>query len=122
MSTGSEKISQVLDNPSVRDFCKDIITRGFTKDCCDVVSDVELALKMLKIRRDDALGITWKKLKLKTGKHLKCGVSTTISGSFSFGNGECDENGFWENPCYECARNHEKRFTDDGACWPFRDV
>ncbi len=122
MSRGSKEIAKVLDDPSVRNFCKDIITIGFSKDCCDAVSDVELALKMLKIRRDDALGIEWKKTKLKVGIHLECEVSTAISGHLTFGRGNLDEMGFWETPCHECARDYEKRYPETGKCWPLVDV
>jgi len=51
--------------------------------------------------------------------HPGCRVSTSIADFLTFGSGELDSNGFWEKPCYECARNHEKKFKDDFPCWPF---
>ncbi len=122
MTSGQRKIVTVLQDPSVRDFCKDIITIGFSKDCVNVIEDVQLALDCLKLRRDEALGSDWQNLKDILGPHLKCAVSTAISGHLTFGSGDCDDYGFWENPCFECARDHERRHPDDGKCWPFRDA
>jgi len=48
-----------------------------------------------------------------------CNVSSTISEDLSFGNGELDDNGFWQYGCYECARAHEKQFPESGKCWPY---
>jgi hypothetical protein len=48
----------------------------------------------------------------------ECHVSTGIHGLLTFGIGELDEHGFWENSCYECAREHEKQFPECGFCWP----
>jgi hypothetical protein len=122
MTGGKKRIAEVLMHPNISDFCKDIITIGFTKDYDAAVADVEVALECLKVRREEALGTDWNKLKEETGPHLKCAVTTTISGHFAFGSGVLDEFGFWENPCYDCARDHEKRYPNDGACWPFKDV
>jgi len=47
-----------------------------------------------------------------------CHVSTGIHVCLTFGTGELDDNGFWEFPCYECAREHEKQFPECGQCWP----
>ncbi len=47
-----------------------------------------------------------------------CRVSTGIHYFLTFGTGELDDNGFWENGCAECARAFEKQFPKCGACWP----
>jgi hypothetical protein len=53
--------------------------------------------------------------------HPDCGVSTGICGSLTFGRGELDKNGYWEEPCYICARAAEKKFPEEGRCWPFEE-
>ena len=40
--------------------------------------------------------------------HGACGTSTGIDGSITHGQGILDENGYWEFPCYQCARESEK--------------
>jgi len=60
-------------------------------------------------------GSAWVKEK---ADHSKCGASTAISEAPSFGRGECDEYGFWEIPCYHCARRFEKEYPEHGDCWP----
>ncbi len=47
-----------------------------------------------------------------------CHVSSGIHDCLTFGTGNLDANGFWENPCHECAREHEKQFPECGPCWP----
>lgn len=47
-----------------------------------------------------------------------CSVSTGIHDCLTFGTGELCDNGFWEDPCWECAREHEKQFPKCGPCWP----
>ena len=51
--------------------------------------------------------------------HTKCGVSTGICGSLTYGQGKLSENGYWEKPCWLCAREAE---IDDGvpanSYWP----
>jgi len=54
--------------------------------------------------------------------HERCRVTSNIADYLSFGNGECDEYGFWEKPCYVCARAHEEQFPEDGECWPLKKV
>jgi hypothetical protein len=56
-----------------------------------------------------------------------CCTSTGIHEGLTFGRGELDFNGYWEIPCYECARAFEDQFPDKakewGPCWPFkRDI
>lgn len=50
----------------------------------------------------------------------RCCASSTILETLSFGRGELDQNGFWEIPCYQCARAWEAMYPDDEA-WPFRE-
>ena len=104
MTKGRKRIVEVLKHPNISDFCKDIITIGFSEDYDTAVADVEVALECLKLRRDEALGTDWNGLKEEIGSHLKCAVTTIISGHLAFGSGEYDEFGFWENPCHDCAR------------------
>lgn len=51
--------------------------------------------------------------------HKNCHVSTSIGDWLTFGSGYLDDFGFWEKPCYECARAHEKEHPEDFPCWPF---
>ena len=37
----------------------------------------------------------------------------------SVGRGELDFNGFWEFPCYVCAREAEKKHPEWGNVWPY---
>ena len=47
-----------------------------------------------------------------------CHVSSGIHDYLTFGTGKLDDHGFWEIPCFECAREHEKQFPKCGPCWP----
>jgi len=47
-----------------------------------------------------------------------CHVSSGIHDCLTFGTGELSDSGFWEHPCYECAREHERQFPECGPCWP----
>lgn len=51
--------------------------------------------------------------------HTLCTWSTGIHEGLTVGQGDIDFNGFWEIPCYECARNHERKYPEDGSIWPF---
>lgn len=51
----------------------------------------------------------------------KCGASTGICGSITFGSGELDTNGYWEFPCFACARDFEKAHPEHSSCWPFEE-
>ena len=51
------------------------------------------------------------------GDHSKCCTSSTIHDCISFGQGELDMYGFWERPCYTCAREWEKGHSGEVA-WP----
>lgn len=51
--------------------------------------------------------------------HPNCGASQGICESLTFGRGHLDEHGYWQIPCAICARDHERRFPESGACWPF---
>lgn len=50
-----------------------------------------------------------------------CKISMGVCESFTFGDGELDYYGYWEKPCPECARAHEKQFPEQGRCWPFEE-
>ena len=54
--------------------------------------------------------------------HPDCQVSTAIADFLTFGTGELDSNGFWQQPCNECARAHEEKFPEDYPCWPFSKI
>ena len=51
----------------------------------------------------------------------KCAVSTGICEHLTFGKGDLDQYGYWDDPCGECARAHEEIFPESGECWPFRE-
>jgi hypothetical protein len=51
--------------------------------------------------------------------HPDCKISTSIAEFLTFGTGKLDSDGFWQYPCYECARAHEEKFPEDFPCWPF---
>src|SRR3954469_23857454 len=40
--------------------------------------------------------------------HKKCAISTGICGSITAGQGRLDENGYFEYPCFECAKRVEE--------------
>lgn len=48
-----------------------------------------------------------------------CKISIGIHGGYTFGEGELDDNGYWQFPCEECARKWEAKYPEDGPCWPF---
>jgi len=48
----------------------------------------------------------------------RCSISTGIHDYLTFGTGHLDANGFWQHPCFECARAHEEQFPECGPCWP----
>lgn len=49
-----------------------------------------------------------------------CSVSTGIHDGLTFGKGELSSNGFWEFPCFECARHAEIRDQEpEGTYWPW---
>jgi len=50
----------------------------------------------------------------------KCKISTGIHDGLTFGSGELDDCGYWEHPCYDCARAWEKEYPEDAPCWPFK--
>jgi hypothetical protein len=55
---------------------------------------------------------------VKAPGHEKCGASSNIMEQPSFGRGKLDDLGFWEIPCYDCARSFEKANPQFGECWP----
>lgn len=50
--------------------------------------------------------------------HSKCRASSNIADVLTFGRGRLDDLGFWEIPCYHCARKHEREHPEHGECWP----
>ena len=50
----------------------------------------------------------------------KCGASTGICESPTFGSGKLDEFSYWEKPCSVCTRKFEKLHPEYGSCWPFK--
>ena len=61
-------------------------------------------------------GALWVK---KDADHSKCCASTGICDATTFGQGECDHHGYWEIPCYYCARAFGKEHPEFGQCWPY---
>lgn len=51
------EIEKVLASPSVHNLTKQILRDAMTKDCVDVVYDVELAAKLLRERMNLILGL-----------------------------------------------------------------
>lgn len=47
----------------------------------------------------------------------KCCTSTGICESTTHGSGILDEHGYWQFPCFICAREYEKQGTE--RHWPF---
>ena len=47
--------------------------------------------------------------------------STGICESTTCGSGKLDFGGYWEFPCFECARYYEEKFPEYGPCWPFEE-
>ena len=48
-----------------------------------------------------------------------CTASSGIHEGITFGTGELDDYGYWERPCWECARAWEEQYPEDGPAWPF---
>jgi hypothetical protein len=48
----------------------------------------------------------------------ECGVSTGVVSGLTFGSGELNDNGYWEHPCFECARAYEADNPGE-VVWPF---
>lgn len=54
--------------------------------------------------------------------NVDCGITSTVVDTLSFGRGELNGwTGTWEIPCAPCARDWERRYPEDGPCWPFPD-
>jgi hypothetical protein len=54
--------------------------------------------------------------------HEGCKVSMGIHECLTFGTGKLSDSGFWEYPCWECAREHERQFPECGPCWPHTEA
>jgi hypothetical protein len=48
-----------------------------------------------------------------------CKASTGIHDGLTMGSGELDNNGYWEKPCYKCARAWEEQYPEYAPVWPF---
>ena len=60
----------------------------------------------------------------KTKKFPFCGnrnccASTGIHEGMTFGSGKLDDFGYWEYPCWVCAREFETLHPEYQPCWPF---
>lgn len=49
----------------------------------------------------------------------RCSVSRGIHEGMTFGSGDLDEWGYWDEPCAPCARAWEAKHPEDAPCWPF---
>jgi len=58
---------------------------------------------------------------MKGCRYEGCKVSNGIHGGLTFGYGELDKYGYWEYPCVICARAWEKKYPEEGPCWPFSE-
>lgn len=84
----------------------------FRKPSCLYELLADLDVERIRLCEADKLG-------QKPCGHPDCSVSTGIDGSLAFGRGELDSNGYFEHPCYPCARAYEKSNPKAGKCWPF---
>jgi hypothetical protein len=48
-----------------------------------------------------------------------CMTSSGIHEGITFGTGELNDYGYWEQPCLECARAWEEQYPEYGPAWPF---
>lgn len=48
-------------------------------------------------------------------------VSTGVCGALTFGSGEIDFYGYWEEGNYQAARDYQKLHPEDGECWPYSE-
>ena len=53
--------------------------------------------------------------------HSKCQWSTGIHDGLTVGQGELDNNGYFQRPCYHCARKEEKEHPKNYPVWPFSE-
>lgn len=53
--------------------------------------------------------------------HSKCSYSEGIHDGITVGQGNLDKHGYWEFPCYECARKVEQKHPEYYPVWPFSD-
>lgn len=60
------------------------------------------------------------RIKFKACENPNCGISTGICEKLTFGSGVLDDYGYWEHPCYECARAWEMLQSEknNGVCHP----
>ena len=51
--------------------------------------------------------------------HSQCKWSSGIHEGLTVGQGKLDKFGYWERPCYFCARKAEEKDPKNGYIWPF---
>lgn len=56
---------------------------------------------------------------VSTGVH---DPETSRLSGLTFGKGGLDFNGYWEQPCPQCARAFEKLNPEAVPCWPFEET
>lgn len=59
-----------------------------------------------------------RKTSFKRPKGHECEISTGVCGRPTFGTGKLDDYGYWESPCWECAKAWKEQYPEDGPCWP----
>lgn len=58
--------------------------------------------------------------KCTASKGCTCKISTGIHDGLTFGSGQLDDYGYWQIPCYHCARQAEIRDgKKEGTYWPW---
>jgi len=51
--------------------------------------------------------------------HSQCCWSSGVHEGLTVGQGELDSNGYWQRPCYYCAREREQDHPEEYPIWPF---
>ena len=69
----------------------------------------------------DYVVVKWEDPVREDEDHSKCCWSTGIHDGLTVGQGEINVHGYWERPCYHCARKEEKKNPKFGPVWPFKD-
>lgn len=107
--------------------CGCALGEGMICSCCEPteqriqlrarIDEIDLTIDVLEEKRR----LLFKQL-YQMGKceDPKCSVSTGIHEGPTFGKGDLDPNGYWEEPCEVCARNHDE-FFPEALSWPFKE-
>jgi hypothetical protein len=85
----------------------DVLETEFNQPYLVVLSDLcrEVAVKARRFKLLQACG------------NQNCCCSTGICERLTFGSGALDDYGYWEFPCWTCARDYEKENPGEDA-WP----